>query len=281
MNNGTCLCGSVTWELATEPHDAYNCYCSMCKKIHGSAFGTYAFVRPDQFKWTSGTDTIIQYKSSPGLTRSSCHKCGSVVPFPSKAHDGWAIPAGCHDHGRKPDCSIFAAGCAPWYEVTDNVPRHDAYPGGMDRPTVDDKPLDEQPDGVIRGSCHCEAIAFHVTEPFKVAHNCHCSRCRRARAAAHASNGFVSMDGVEFLRGEGYLKTYKVPDAKFFTQVFCKVCSSSMPRVDPERGIAVIPLGSLDDDPVVKPVDHIFVSSKADWHEITDDLPTYKDGPPR
>ena len=54
-----------------------------------------------------------------------------------------------------------------------------------------------------------------------------------------------------------------------------------MPRVDPERGIAVIPLGSLDDDPVVKPVDHIFVSSKADWHEITDDLPTYKDGPPR
>ena len=89
------------------------------------------------------------------------------------------------------------------------------------------------------------------------------------------------MDGVEFLRGEGYLKTYKVPDAKFFTQVFCKVCSSAMPRVDPERGIAVIPLGSLDDDPVVKPVDHIFVSSKADWHEITDDLPTYKDGPPR
>ena len=54
-----------------------------------------------------------------------------------------------------------------------------------------------------------------------------------------------------------------------------------MPRIDTERKIAVVPLGALDDDPGIKPVDHIFAAYKAGWHEITDDLPTYEEGPPR
>ena len=54
-----------------------------------------------------------------------------------------------------------------------------------------------------------------------------------------------------------------------------------MPRIDPERGIASIPLGSLDDDPGRGADDHIFVESKAAWYEIGDGLPRYPEGPPR
>lgn len=100
-------------------------------------------------------------------------------------------------------------------------------------------------------------------EPFKVAHNCHCSRCRYGRAAAHAANAFVPIDGVEYLSSEDRLKSYKVPDARYSTQTFCEVCSLPMLRRDTERGIAMLPVGSLDDDPEIKPVDHIFVGSKA------------------
>ena len=46
MNEGNCLCGSVTWELTGEPYAAYNCHCVMCQKIHGTPFGTYYFVAP-------------------------------------------------------------------------------------------------------------------------------------------------------------------------------------------------------------------------------------------
>ena len=70
----------------------------------------------------------------------------------------------------------------------------------------------------------CGAVEFHLTEPFTVVHNCHCSRCRRARAAAHATNGLAAMDAVRFVRGEEHLKSYKLPEARFFTQVFCDVC---------------------------------------------------------
>ena len=110
-------------------------------------------------------------------------------------------------------------------------------------------------------------------------HNCHCSRCRKARAAAHTTNGFTAMDDVRYTRGEDTLRTYRLPEARYFSQVFCPTCGSGMPRRDPERGIAVIPFGSLDDDPGRGADDHIFVASKAPWHEITDDLPRFDETP--
>jgi hypothetical protein len=35
-------------------------------------------------------------------------------------------------------------------------------------------------------------------------------------------------------------------------------------------------LGTLDDDPLVRPKLHVFVGSKAPWYEISDDLPLYE-----
>ena len=279
MNKGSCLCGSVTWELTGEPSAAYNCHCKICQKSHGTAFGTYYFVEPDQLRWTSSTDTIVKYKSSEFLTRYSCDVCGSVVPSENDDGSGWGVPAGGHDQGKKPDSHIFAANNPPWHDLTGDLPRHDAFPEGVDFPVVADKPLEERPEGIVRGSCQCGAVEFHITKPLTVARNCHCSRCRRARAAAHASNGFTAYDGLHFVKGEDQLKSYKVPGARYFSQVFCKICSSPMPKRDPERQIAVVPLGSLDDDPGIKPIDHIFVNDKAGLHDITDDLPTFEEGP--
>ena len=48
------------------------------------------------------------------------------------------------------------------------------------------------------------------------------------RAAAHTTNGFTSLDGVRFSQGQSHVKTYKVPDAKFFPHAFCDVCGSGL-----------------------------------------------------
>ncbi len=37
--------------------------------------------------------------------------------------------------------------------------------------------------------------------------------------------------------------------------------------------------GALDDDIDQRPIDHIFVGSKAPWYEIADDLPQFEQGP--
>jgi len=36
-----------------------------------------------------------------------------------------------------------------------------------------------------------------------------------------------------------------------------------------------VAMGTLVDDPAVRPTMHIFVGSKAGWYEITDDLPQH------
>lgn len=280
MNDGKCLCGSVTWEISGKPESTYHCHCTMCRKAHGAAFGTYYLLASKDFRWTSSRDTVVEYASSPELTRAFCRNCGSVVPNGDNEDKYVYVPAGCHDEGVNADAHIFVGSKAPWYDITDDLPRHEAYPPGEDLPAYEDKSLPDAPEGALRGSCLCGAVVFHLLEPFKVVHNCHCSRCRHARAAAHATNGFTSMEGVRFIKGEEHVSSYKLPTARFFTHVFCDTCGSGLPRIDSERKIAVTPLGALDDDPGAKAVDNIFVAYKARWYDITDDLPAYDELPP-
>ena len=90
--------------------------------------------------------------------------------------------------------------------------------------------------------------------------------------------GLVPGDAVRFTRGESLLESFELPGARYFTQVFCSACGSGMPRIDPERGIAVIPMGVLDDDPGRGADDHVFVGSMAPWYTISDDLPRFEEG---
>jgi hypothetical protein len=193
-----------------------------------------------------------------------------------------AIPAGPldDDPGVRPIAHIFVASKAPWYEVDDALPCFDAYPPGVDAPVLPDLARPAAPDRSLGGSCLCGAVTYLVTGAVLRAQHCHCSRCRKARAGAFASNFFTAADGVRFTAGAERLRSYKVPGARYFKQVFCEVCGSPMPRHDRERNIAVVPMGSLDADPGVRPSRHIFVGSKAPWHEITDALPRFEAMPP-
>lgn len=110
--------------------------------------------------------------------------------------------------------------------------------------------------------------------------HCHCSRCRKARGTANATNLLVDLDGVRFVRGAELLTAFRLPGAKYFAHVFCRVCGSSMPRRDEGRGFTIVPMGAFDDDPGIRPGRHIHVASKAPWDEITDDLPQFPGPPP-
>jgi hypothetical protein len=80
---------------------------------------------------------------------------------------------------------------------------------------------------------------------------------------------------VRITQGADRLRSYKLPEARYFTQVFCATCGSKAPRHDPSRDLAVVPMAVLDDDPGVRPQRHIFVGSMAAWDAITDELPRF------
>jgi hypothetical protein len=280
MNEAGCLCGRVSWQLDSPLELMSHCHCSRCRKSHGTPFATYVAGAADRFR-LSGAEHVVRWESSPGFSRCFCGRCGSVAPSEAAFEGRVFMPAGnlAADPGARPIAHIFVASRAPWYEIRDDLARFDGYPAGFEAPVVADRPpLD--PPGAVRGSCLCGGVTFVVEgEPLRAV-NCHCGRCRRARSAAHAANLFTTADGVRFTRGENHRGSYKIPEARFFMQVFCPTCGSPMPRIDRERGIAVVPMGSLDDDPGIRPQFHIFVGSKAPWFEITDDLPQHAEAAP-
>jgi hypothetical protein len=51
-------------------------------------------------------------------------------------------------------------------------------------------------------------------------------------------------------------------------------------RFDQNPKVLGLALGVLDDDPINRPIGHVYVASKAPWHEITDALPQFNELPP-
>ncbi len=187
-NQASCLCGSVQWEITAEPLNAFNCHCKMCRKAHGSAFGTYWFVKQEQFNWLSDTDSIVHYRSSHLLTRSFCGNCGSVVPYTGEqGEDHWVAPGGCHDDGKKSDCHVFAAHKAPWYDITGDLPQHDDYPDYTGMKRVEEEPLGPGPEGIVRGSCLCGTVKFQISGPFTLVQNESPRKNRRLFCLSHAA----------------------------------------------------------------------------------------------
>jgi hypothetical protein len=273
--HGSCLCGGVAWEADGPLEFMHHCHCGRCRKLNGAAFTTDLMCRATDARLVRGHEQIARFESSPGGFRKFCRRCGSVVTDAEAAwQDFTFMSAGSldDDPGIRPVGHIFVGSKASWFDIGDDLPRFEAFPPGVDAPVLSDIAPPLAPAGAPRGSCLCGGVAFVVEgQPIR-AWNCHCSRCRKVRGAAFASNLFTAADGVRMVQGEDLLMAYKVPEARYFTTVFCRRCGSKMPRIDRERGIAIVPMGAFDDDPGIRPQCHIFVGSKAPWYDITDDL---------
>ena len=132
----------------------------------------------------------------------------------------------------------------------------------------------------LKGSCLCGAVIYEVTgEPQRFYH-CHCSRCRKATGTGHASNLFLQPGELKWLSGQEQIRTFKVPEAKRFTNNFCATCGSRLPRVR-DSDVVLIPAGSFDDEPPMSPQARIFSGSRASWSCGGDALPAYTEHIPQ
>lgn len=283
---GRCLCGQIGYALDGPFTLMVHCHCSMCRKHHGSAFQTVVAAHRSEFRWLRGAEALASYRSSPRFERAFCPRCGSTLPARNGGADGdlAVVPAGNleGDPEVRPTMHIFAGSKAPWYDIADDLTRHEAYPQGFPQgfpegfpvPVGERATLPELEPGTCRGSCLCGAVRFHFRGPPAAMRNCHCSRCRHGRAAAHATNLFVTPEAFEWVAGEDQVEVYDLPGADRFGINFCGQCGSGVPRRSQVAGWN-IPAGSLDDDPGLRPDRHIYVGSKAPWFEIRDALPQH------
>ena len=102
--------------------------------------------------------------------------------------------------------------------------------------------------------------------------------CRKVHGAAFGSFLHADGQGFRWLAGESLVVNYQSSPGN--TRAFCSVCGSNLPVLEEEGTHVIIPAGTLDCDPQVRPVVHIHVASKAAWYEITDALPQFAVMPP-
>ena len=131
----------------------------------------------------------------------------------------------------------------------------------------------------MKGSCLCGGVVYEIDPPFKIFQYCHCSRCRKFTGSAHAANLFVPPSQFRWLKGKEQLGGFEHPEAKYFATGFCKNCGSSLPWAVKGGAKIVVPAGTLDEDPKIKPQKSIFWDSRACWFEETYNIEKHGESP--
>ena len=101
MVHGSCLCGQVRFELTGPAQFINHCHCSMCRKVHGAAYGASSMPTEST---STGSPASPRYITISRLPRASAPSvaCGSNVPVLEDEGTHVIVPAGALDDDRSP-----------------------------------------------------------------------------------------------------------------------------------------------------------------------------------
>lgn len=128
---------------------------------------------------------------------------------------------------------------------------------------------------MLTGQCLCGGIRFEYYGPLGPIALCHCSQCRRAHGSAFSASAPVQKLKFRYTDGETLIREFESRPGKY--RAFCSDCGSPLySRVDAIPGILRLRVGVINEPLGKRPASHVFVGSKADWFEITDDVSQYE-----
>ena len=125
----------------------------------------------------------------------------------------------------------------------------------------------------VKGSCECQGGMFELTGELRDVVFCHCSQCRKTSGHYWAATQ-VSKANLNLIKAVSLSWYYSSDEAR---RGFCSVCGSSM--FYERKGIDKISVsaGSLDIPTCLARMRHIYVASKGDYYDISDDLPQFEE----
>ena len=127
---GGCLCGSVRYELLSEPFDCGWCHCRTCQLYGGAPAMPFASVPESDFVWREGEALVRWIDSSSFGRRAFCGRCGTplqvrVIHQPETVD----LPVVTLDDpdALAPEFHIFWGSRVGWFNPGDDLPRHDKF----------------------------------------------------------------------------------------------------------------------------------------------------------
>ena len=129
---GSCLCGTVQFQVSGEFEGFFLCHCKRCRKDTGSAHAANLFSATAKLNWVSGQESVRTYPvPETRHEKSFCVKCGSAVPGVQSEGAFVVVPAGSLDSAIdiRPNAHICFSSRAEWDDNLENIPKLDGLPG--------------------------------------------------------------------------------------------------------------------------------------------------------
>ena len=126
----------------------------------------------------------------------------------------------------------------------------------------------------LSGRCYCGKVEYTVADEFQYAANCYCFNCRRVTGSAFKPFAGIETSKLSVPKGRGHLMIFGDENNH---NAHCRACGSLLYSLVRDGTYVHVAMGTLTDNPSIRPTEHIFVSTKAPWHEITDDLPQHQE----
>lgn len=117
---GRCMCGDVRYEITGPMFDVVHCHCESCRRQSSTAFVTTFNINKTHFRYTRGTPVL--YKSSPGVERTHCGRCGSPISY-ENAREFSIFACTLEDLTLvKPQAHIMVGEMLPWLDFGGDLP---------------------------------------------------------------------------------------------------------------------------------------------------------------
>ncbi len=129
---GRCYCGTIRYEINSEPEASFQCHCRECQYITGGNPNIVMVFPKESFSYTSGTaSTFSRTDLETPVSRHFCNKCGTAIGTESPSRpNSMIVKVGTLDDPSifKAQAAIFTCDLQPYHHLPEGVPSFDKRP---------------------------------------------------------------------------------------------------------------------------------------------------------
>lgn len=122
------MCGAVRYRIRGPFTYSAHCHCRSCQRAVGAGFATFSAAAPENFEYLAGSPAI--YRSSPGVRRGFCDKCGTSLTYEGDDWTDIAVLSATLDDpaAAVPTSNVYVDHKQPWVVLDDALKKFPRFP---------------------------------------------------------------------------------------------------------------------------------------------------------